>query len=259
MSRHRRRRTPDGEEPLETKAGTGLETKRAAIDFDDDAFSVLQDPVDSESVVVEPRWRRRAEARPDEILDAALAEFTELSFDAARVEDVARRAGISKAGLYLYFDSKEELLRALIEREVAPLAQAIKSLAESGLDDPAETFGGIIAGLTTVLSDPRVFAVPRIVLSVAGRFPEIAAYYRENVVEPALGAFAQLLEAGVESGSFRRLDPMVVGRAAMGPLLVGALWTHVLGGEEDAHDHDARVREHLDLLMNGLAEGEGKP
>lgn len=201
----------------------------------------------------EPKWRRRADERPDEILDAALEIFDDCGFDAARVEDVARRAGISKAGLYLYFDSKEALLRALIEREVAPFARTIRALAEAGTGDPLGTLGGIIAAMMHLLQNPRRFAVPRIVLGVAGRFPEIGAFYRERVFDEALAAFVLLYEAGVERGLFRPLDPVAAARAVMGPIMIEALWSHVFGGGPDARDVNERARAHLDLLMHGLA------
>lgn len=201
----------------------------------------------------EPKWRRRAQARPDEILDAALAAFTEQGFEATPVDDVARRAGISKAGLYLYFESKEALLRALIEREIAPFARLTRELAEKGKDSPAVTIGGIIAAMTTLFENPRMFAAPRIVLSVAPRFPEIGAYYREHVVEEALGAIASLIEAGIERGVFRKVDPVLGARAVMGPLLLHAMWTHVLGGAPSQGSPQERAGAQLDLLMQGMA------
>src|SRR5688572_12423896 len=83
-----------------------------------------------------PRWRRRAEARPEEILEAALAEFTERGFEAARMEDIAKSAGISKAAIYLYFPSKTALLEALIESRISPIAQQAQALAAGGAADP---------------------------------------------------------------------------------------------------------------------------
>lgn len=199
-----------------------------------------------------PKWRRRAEERPDEILDAALDEFNERGFEATRVEDIARRAAISKAGIYLYFDSKEDILRALIEREIAPIARMARKLAEEGVGDPATTLGAIIAGVNAVISNPRIFAVPRIVLSVSGRFPEIGDYYRRHVVEEALGAMELLHRAGVERGIFRECDSQLVARAAIGSTMLYAMWLHVLGGEPDGLQPIERARAHLDLMMRGL-------
>lgn len=200
-----------------------------------------------------PRWRRRADERPDEILDAALGAFTEQGFDAARVEDIARRAGISKAGLYLYFDSKEEILRGLIEREVAPIARMVRDLAENGLDDPLGTLRGLIGAFVTVTAQPRVGSVPRIVLSIAARFPEIGAFYRESVIEEGLGALIRLHRAGVEKGVFRDCDSTMAARAVIGPILLYVLWTQVLGGDPGEMSARERAEAQIDLLLHGLA------
>ena len=199
------------------------------------------------------KWKRRSEARPDEILDAALDVFNEAGFDAARVEDIAAAAGLSKAAVYLYFPSKADLLRALIEREIAPIARKARELADAGADDPAGTIGGIVAGFSQVMSDPRMFAIPRIVISVSGRFPELADYYRENVVGEAMAAIMALHRAGVERGRFREADSRLVAKSIAGPMLINGLWLHVLRGEPDGLTAVERAQAQVDILMNGLA------
>jgi len=199
-----------------------------------------------------PKFRRRAEARPDEILDAALAVFTERGFDAARVDDIAARAGISKGAVYLYFDSKEALLRGLIEREVAPAAHRLKALAEAGGKDPKATLTLLVTVATQLLNDPRMFATPKLVLSVAPRFSEIAEFYRKRVVDEAIDAIATLHRRGVEIGAFKNIDSDVVARMVMGPLLVHAMRKHVLGAKDNASP-EARAKTHLQILFEGLA------
>lgn len=198
------------------------------------------------------RWRRRAEARPDEILDAALAAFTEQGFEAARMEDIAVRAGLSKAGVYLYFPSKTALLQALIESRVAPLAKLAETVAAAGADDPMRTMRVIALTLAQRLSDAQIFAVPRLVISVSGRFPEIADYYRTQVVDVARGALEQLIEAAIAKGLLRRVDPRAAARAFIGPLLFEALWMHVLRGESGFNDPNMLVEQHFDVWLNGL-------
>lgn len=199
-----------------------------------------------------PRWRRRAAARPDEILEAALAVFTDRGFDAARVEDVAQRAGISKAGVYLYFPSKTALLEALIEAHVSPLAAQVEKLAEFGAANPAMALHLVARAAVERLRDPRTFSVPRLVISISNRFPAIADYYRANVVARAKGALERLVVAAIEKGQFRPVDPAAVVRAFIGPLFFEAMWTHVLMGESALSDAESLVEQHLDILLNGL-------
>lgn len=197
------------------------------------------------------RWKRRAAARPDEILDAALDVFIETGFDAARMDDIAARAGISKAGVYLYFDSKEALLRALISREISPIAAQLTAIAEAGAADPEATLRLMATAAIERLSDQRFFAVPRLIIAISGRFPDIADFYRTEIVETAMAALAKLVTAGIDKGVFRPVDPVLTVRAIIGPVMFAALWRHVLRGDLDIPP--AKVIEgQVDLLLNGL-------
>lgn len=197
------------------------------------------------------RWTRRAEARPEEILDAALAEFTERGFEAARMEDIAKRAGLSKAGVYLYFPSKDAVLKALIEAKVAPIAQQVAVLSEHGRDDPLGALRVIAMAAAYKLRDPAIIAVPRLIIGLSGRFPDIADYYRVHVAEVARGALEALIRAAMDKGQFRRTDPAAVSRALIGPLFFEAMWTHVLRGETTGAPEDV-VQHHFDIVLNGL-------
>jgi AcrR family transcriptional regulator len=202
----------------------------------------------------EGRWKRRAHARPDEILDAALEAFVERGFDAARMEDVASRAGLSKAGVYLYFKSKDALLKALITREVAPIAAHAEALARAGVEDPEATLRMIARFAVARLLDPRVFAVPRLIVSISNRFPDIAAFYRAEVVDRARGAITTIIRAGIARGVFRDIDPDVAMRLFAGPFMFEALWRHVLAGEPGIADPDAI----LDTILSMLRKEDGR-
>lgn len=200
-----------------------------------------------------PRWKRRANARPDEILDAAQAEFDERGFEAARMEDIGKRAGISKAAVYLYFPSKMALLKALIEAKVSPIAQQAGAIAAAGAADPLGALRLITQMAATHFADLAVFAVPRLVVGLSGRFPEIAEYYRVHVAEVARDALERMIQAGVDRGLFRAdINVKVIARAFMGPLLFEALWMHVLQGKASLDDPAALVESHLKLLLEGL-------
>lgn len=199
-----------------------------------------------------PKWRRRAESRPDEILDAALDVFEREGFDAARVEDIARAAKLSKAGVYLYFETKDAILRGLIEREVAPVARNLRVVAEAGVEDPVGSLRLVASAFTTLASDKRKFAIPRIVLSLAGRYPDLAKYYRENVVEQGLGAVTSLIEAGIAKGDFRDCDTNIAARMLLGPIFIHGFYTQLLHGDAGQLTPAERVEAHTDILLNGL-------
>lgn len=196
----------------------------------------------------EGRWKRRAHARPDEILDAALDAFIEKGFDAARMEDVAARAGLSKAGVYLYFESKDALLKALITREVAPVAQRAEALAVAGAADPEATLRAIATFALSRLLDPRVFAIPRLVISISNRFPDIATFYRTEVIDRARAALTSIIRAGVANGDFRDIDPEIALRMIVGPFMFEAMWRNVFAGEPGIRDANAVLDLTLGIL-----------
>ena len=202
--------------------------------------------------VAPPRWKRRSAARPEEILEAALSVFTEKGFDAARMEDVARVAGLSKAGVYLYFPSKTALLEALIQAKVAPLAHNAEAIAKAGSADPMAALRAVLAVAVGLMRDPKVFAVPRLVIGISSRFPQIADYYREHTVDRARAAIEGLIEAAMARGDIRRVDVGAVVRALIGPIFFEAMWTHVLRGEGAFDDPAALLASHFDVLLNGL-------
>ncbi|MBL8552507.1 MAG: TetR/AcrR family transcriptional regulator [Hyphomonadaceae bacterium] len=199
-------------------------------------------------------WRRRAEARPDEILTAALDEFIACGFDAARMEDIAARAGVTKGAIYLYFEGKEALLRALIEREVAPFAERLEAAADAGLADPAGTLRQLAQIINVVIGQSRIFAIPILVVSISNRFPDLAQHYRERVVARGRAALERLIRRGVELGQFRSVDPAAAARAMMGPIMFEMIWTHALkgpGGRDGAW-----LANHFDILLNGISRQE---
>lgn len=199
-----------------------------------------------------PRWQRRADARPEEILESALAEFDERGFEAARMEDIAKAAGISKAAIYLYFPSKMALLEALIEAKVAPLAAQAQKLAAAGQADPLNALKLFATVAAARMADPKVIAVPRLVIGISGRFPEIAEYYRTHVVAKARGALEKLIETGIANGAMRKVDTAAVVRAFIGPLFFEAMWTHVLKGETALADPQKLIEQQFDVLLHGL-------
>jgi AcrR family transcriptional regulator len=161
------------------------------------------------------------------------------------MEDVAKTAGISKAAIYLYFPSKMALLEALIEAKVSPLANQAQALAAAGRDDPLLALRTLATAAAHLMSDAKVIAVPRLVISISGRFPEIADYYRTHVVEKARTALEALIKAGIAKGVFRAVDAKAAARAFIGPLFFEAMWTHVLRGESAFTDPQRLIAQHF--------------
>lgn len=200
------------------------------------------------------RWQRRKEARPAEILDAALSMFVEKGFASTRLEDVAREAGVSKGTVYLYFDSKEALLRALVNEIVIPEVDRAEKMANQ--------YQGSAAGLLQMLAqnwwenvaNSRLSGIPKLIVSESGNFPDLAEYYVQNVVKRSRSILVRVIEMGVKRGEFRQCRPEYMARALLNPMVFALIWQHSLSNFDDA-DYDAAIylQLHVDLFLRGLA------
>lgn len=205
-----------------------------------------------------PLPRRRKEARPGEILEAALALFTERGFSATRLEDIAARAGVSKGTLYLYFPGKEAIFTALVRHAVLPNIARVEALAEGWSGPQASLLRRMIELLGGALREERVAAFPKLVIAESGNFPELARQYREEVIERGLGLFARVIAAGVTAGEFRPVDPAHAAKLCVAPVLLMALWRTCLArGDEPPLDAAGLVEAHLTTLLRGLAAEGG--
>lgn len=198
--------------------------------------------------------RRRPDARPDEILDAALNVFTEKGFSAARVEDVAAAAKLSKGAVYLYFDSKEALFEALVrrfaEQVVAVGAARFPAMAQ---EDPEAALRSAIRFLVGVLSDPIASAPPRLVLAEAQRFPAMAALYRREVLAIGHSIIGALIAAGVSRGQFRDVPREIALKSTMGPILAHMIITHIFPDPDTPPADPVATADALaDILLHGL-------
>jgi AcrR family transcriptional regulator len=202
------------------------------------------------------RWRRRKEARPDEILAAALESFAERGFAATRLEDVAARAGISKGTLYLYFAGKEELFEAVVRAMLLPNLERVEELAATYEGPSAELLERLLLTIAGILAT-RAGAIPKLVIAEAGNFPDLARFYLEQVIRRALRLVGRILRRGIYRGEFRPVDVDHVVFCVIAPMLLAALWKNSLE-PYDAAPLDARAlaRAHLDLLLRGLEARE---
>jgi AcrR family transcriptional regulator len=198
------------------------------------------------------RWHRRKDARPAELLAAALACFKERGFAATRLDDVAAKAGVTKGTIYRYYPSKEELFKAVVRGELVPNIERL----EAALDEPGPT-AALLERLFTVWAQhivpSPVSVIPKLVIAEASNFPELARFYLETAVHRVLRLVAAVLRRGIASGEFRPVDVEHTVYCVLGPLLLTALWQHSLGPLDDRPlDVHAVCRAHLDLLLHGL-------
>jgi AcrR family transcriptional regulator len=206
------------------------------------------------------RWRRRKEARTPEILAAALECFGERGFAASRLDDIARRAGVTKGTIYLYFPNKEELFKAVISQSLVPRLEAGERLV-AGLDVPApRQLEQLLLTLADIIPSPTAGAIPKLIIAEAGNFPEIARFYFDEVISRGRRLITGILRRGIARGEFRALDVEAAFFSVVAPLVIAMLWKRLFEAHDVAAlDTAALCRNHLQLLMQGMAPRDAAP
>lgn len=200
-----------------------------------------------------PKWQRRAEERPREICAAALEVFAEKGFAAARLDEIARRAGVSKGTLYLYFKDKEELFRAVVKDAIVPNVEAIIA-AISSVDAPfPDVVRMFLAGFAEREARLPVGAVAKMVIGESRNFPELARVWHDEVASKAIGALSGLIERAQQRGEVKAGNPRLYAFSLMGPMVLGALWKTTLQPVGGAPlDLMALAKQHSETVLAGL-------
>ncbi len=176
-----------------------------------------------------PRWERRKDARPHELLAAALTLFVERGYAATRLEDVAGRAGVSKGTLYLYFDNKEDLFKAVIREHLSPVLNDAQSMIDIYTGSTEQLFRDFVLGWWQRVGDTPLSGITKLMMSEAGNFPEVARFYHAEIIERSQRLLVSLLERGVARGEFAPLDLKHAHMVIVAPMLMLMLWKHSFG------------------------------
>jgi AcrR family transcriptional regulator len=205
------------------------------------------------------RGRAQAEARSDDLLDAALELFTKKGFAETRVEEIAARAGVSKGTVYLYFPSKEEVIYAIVRRAVTPIADHALKMIGGFEGDPRVAITLVAKMLGAKLADPEFTAVPRLIIREVQGFPGLAEMYRREVLDRMIPGVEALIQRGIDQGYLRRVDPGLTIRSVVGPIFFHVVMAKVFGlMPQDGLALDRLIDNHLAILFDGLsAPGSG--
>lgn len=207
-----------------------------------------------------PKFRRRKADRPAEIVQAALAVFAEKGFAAAKLEDIAKRAGVSKGAIYLYFETKEDVFRAVVSQAIAPNVGAVRAMAAAHPGPLADLLRGVTGHIAGVISQTPLGGVLKMVVGEARNFPEIARVWHDELVSQALGAISDAIAAAQARGEVKPGDPRIYALQLISPLLVAVLWreTFVPVGAPP-FDLPAVMAQHIDTLLCGMLTEGARP
>nr|WP_321441262.1 TetR/AcrR family transcriptional regulator [uncultured Hyphomonas sp.] len=203
--------------------------------------------------------RARSDAAKDErrqaLLSAALDEVFEKGFAATRMDDVARRAGLSKGTLYLYFDSKEALFQGLVESLAYPNLEIIERITEQA-ETLREALRGIRQFAPTLIRQTDLPRLMKVLVGDSQLFPDLVRAYREDLIEQVLSMIAALLCRADARGEANISDPELTARLIVAPIIFSALWQGVFNQKYEADvDLDKLFEIHEQMMLKALEIG----
>jgi AcrR family transcriptional regulator len=201
------------------------------------------------------RKQARTEAEREErmrsIRAAALDVFAAKGFAAARLDDIAKQAGVAKGTIYLYFASKEDLLEAIVKSTIGAVLANVEQAVAASPAPASEMLRMIGQILGAAIEDDDRRRVLHLVLSEGARFPAIADFYHREIISRGMGLIRAIVAKGIDSGEFKSDELARFPQLAIAPALVAVIWSVVFGRIEPL-DARAMVDAHFDLLLRAL-------
>lgn len=214
-------------------------------------------PVPAPAAERTPR-RRRKDARPTELTAAALDLFVEKGFAATRLDDVAARAGVSKGTLYIYFDSKEALFKAVIAEGIVPALAAAEVQLAGYQGAAADLLRSLLVGWWQQIGSTRMGGVVKLIISESRNFPDVAQYYHDHVIVRGRSLLRAALRRGIDSGEFRPMDVESCIDVIIAPLLMLIVWRYSFCFCGNDIQPETYLDTHFDLLIHGLMSSEAR-
>jgi len=200
--------------------------------------------------MAEPRYRRRKEDRPKEITAAAFDAFAEKGFAATRVDDVAKRAGVSKGLLYLYFRTKEELFKAVVKSVVIRrVDRLIENIETTELSSEDFIRGPLLSFLKQIPGSP-VAIVIRLLICEGPRHPDLVNYYYDNVVSKGLAAISAFVARGVDRGEFRQSVISDLPHLVLAPVMLSIIWGIIF--KDKQLDTGKLIETQIDMILTHI-------
>jgi len=203
---------------------------------------------------VPPVRRRRKAARPGEILSSAMESFVERGYEGSRLEDIAHRAGCTKGTVFLYYESKAELFKAVVRSAMLPMLQAAEQTVEGHRGSARELLESLLRQRWQAMNHTPLVGLPKLMLAEANKFPELARFYHDEIIERSHALLKRVLDLGVERGEFVAMDTANVARVSVAPILLAAVWRHSFAAvAAEPVDPEAFFESALTTLFRGIA------
>jgi len=199
------------------------------------------------------RWTRRKDARPGEILDAALDQFVARGFAATKMEHIARAAGVTPGTLYRYYPGKEEILKALIHDSFQRVFAEAEPIMAQFQGTASEMLGLVLRTWWDMVGATKISGLAKLMMAEASNFPELARFHEAEVIKPGEAFIERAVQLGIANGEFRPINVKAAVKMAVAPILMAMLWKHSESCNLEGLDLELYLDEAIQTLQRGLA------
>ena len=200
-----------------------------------------------------PRWRRRKDTRPGEILAAAQEIFGERGYDATRLEDVGRRAGCTKGTVFLYYESKSELFKAAVREAMSSMVRHTEQAVEEHQGSARDLLTKVLRLRWEHMARTRLTGLVKLLLTETGKYPDLARFYNDEFFDRGQALLRKVIQKGADKGEFRKVDVEQAARVVVSPLLFAAVWRHTFEPVVPAPiELDEYFNTSLEIMLAGL-------
>ena len=207
------------------------------------------------AATVRAKHARRKEARPGELLAAALQLFVEKGYAATRAEEVAKLAGVSKGTLFLYFSSKEELFKAVVRENLSGRFSEWNAMFDCFTGSSADMLRFCMTSWWERVGSTQASGISKLMMSEASNFPDLAAFYQDEVIHPGNVLIQRVLQRGMDRGEFRQVDLKYAVYTVLAPMMFLVMWKHSFGALKDPKAQlvpEDYIAAQVDAILQGL-------
>jgi len=201
------------------------------------------------------KWQRRKDERPNEILAAALGLFVRKGFVSTTMDDIAKKAGVSKGTVYLYFPSKDSLFKNIVHELMVPKIAEVEVFIAAYEGSQSELLKLIISKWWATVNRSGLAGIPKLILTNADKFPALTKLYVKEVIHRIQTVLVTIIETGIELGEFRRTDPVLSARVIMSSLVYFSIW-HITLRKYDQKNLTVEnlIEQQIEIILNGITK-----
>lgn len=205
--------------------------------------------------MTDKKVRRRKEHRPQELIEAGLQEFALNGFAATRMIDIAKRAGVAKGTIYVYFESKEALFEAAIRSQILPHVDQISIMVSAYEGTTKDLIKFIIQMMYDKIFAGNASVLICVMITEGPKFPNLVHFYYQTIVSRGLEVLGKIVDRGIQRGEIKSSAISKDPRLLVAPIMFAAMWKTVFNNEKPI-DLEQYCETHLDVLFNGILVSE---